>query len=182
MAVRYNKIFYPNAIYFITFTILGWRNVFINDKYCNLVYKWFDYAKDNYNNKIHGYVIMPNHIHCLMYIADKSPKISILIQNAKRFLAYQIVGYLQQDHDYEILNYFKANAKTKYNAKHKVFMDRYDSLIIETDTFFYEKLNYIHDNPCQDPWNLVEYPEDYKYSSASNYFLSKGVYDVDIIE
>jgi REP element-mobilizing transposase RayT len=39
-----------------------------------LIYKWFDYTKDNYGNKIHGYVIMPNHIHVLMYISNSSPR------------------------------------------------------------------------------------------------------------
>ena len=96
MAVR-NKTFIPNEIYFITFTILGWKRIFINDKYCDLVYKWFDYMKEKYQNKIYGYVIMPNHIHCLIKITDKSPKLSIFITNAKRFLAYQIVQLLEED-------------------------------------------------------------------------------------
>jgi len=50
MAVR-NKIFIPNEIYFITFTILGWKKIFTNDKYCDLVYKWFDYMKEKFGAK-----------------------------------------------------------------------------------------------------------------------------------
>jgi len=181
MAVR-NKIFIPNKIYFITFTILGWKKVFTQEKYYQLVYKWFDYMKNNYNNSIYGYVIMPNHIHCLLKITEHSPKLSILINNAKRFLAYQIVGFLKQDNKLEILSFFKKYARKKENAKHKVFENRYDSLIIDNQKFFLEKLNYIHKNPCQEKWMLVKNPEDYKHSSASNYFLGKGFYFVDIIE
>ncbi|PIR94915.1 hypothetical protein COT95_01590, partial [Candidatus Falkowbacteria bacterium CG10_big_fil_rev_8_21_14_0_10_37_6] len=115
MAVR-NKIFIPNEIYFITFTILGWKNIFINDKYCDLVYKWFDYVALNYNNKIHGYIIMPNHIHILIYISDKSPKISTLIQNAKRFLAYQIVALLIEESRNDLLDFFSSNVRRKFGA------------------------------------------------------------------
>lgn len=181
MGVRY-KIFIPNETYFITFTILGWRHVFINDEYCDLVYKWFDYTKKRYENKIYGYVIMPNHIHVLMKITDKSPKTSILIMNAKRFLAYQIVDYLKKENKTGLLNYFKMNARVKDMAKHKVFEDRYDSLLIQSEKFFLEKLNYIHKNPCSGKWDLATSPEYYRHSSASNYFLDRGYYDVDVME
>ncbi len=32
-----------------------------------------------------------------------------------------------------------------------------------------QTLEYIHNNPLQEHWNLAEYQEDYKYSSASYY-------------
>ncbi|MBU1684125.1 transposase [Patescibacteria group bacterium] len=181
MAVR-NKIFIPNEIYFITFTILGWKKVFTNDKYCSLVYKWFDYLKEYYNNKIYGYVIMPNHIHVLIKITDQSPVLSTVIQNAKRFLAYQIITFLQEDNKIEFLNYFQTHAKTQFGAKHKVFEDRYDSLVIQSEKLFLEKLNYIHKNPYVEKWQLANIPEDYKYSSARNYILGKGFYDIDIMD
>ena len=192
MAIR-EKVFIPNEIYFITFSILEWKKVFISDKYCNLIYKWFDYIRQNYGNKIYGYVIMPNHIHCLLYITDKSPELSKLIQNAKRFLAYQIVALLEEEisaseslaeilTQQELLNFFKQHAEIKKRAKHKVFADRYDSKIIQTQEMFLEKLNYIHNNPCQEKWQLADEPEDYKHSSAANYVYDKGVYDVDIVD
>ncbi|MEJ7822053.1 MAG: hypothetical protein WKF85_07005 [Chitinophagaceae bacterium] len=33
----------------------------------------------------------------------------------------------------------------------------------------YSKINYIDNNPLSHPWNLVQQPEDYKYSSAKFY-------------
>jgi len=180
MAVR-NKIFIPNEIYFITFTILGWKKIFVSRRYCDLVYKWFDCIKEEYGNKIHGYVIMPNHIHCLIFVTEKSPKLSKLVFNGKRFMAYGIVKLLKEDNNTALLNYFKVSA-TKKEAKHKIFEPRYDSLIIQTEKFFLEKINYIHGNPCQERWGLAENPEDYIYSSASNYIIGKGIYGVDIME
>ena len=181
MAVR-EKIFVPNEIYFITFTILGWKKIFTEDKYCKLVYKWFDYMKKEYKNKIYAYVIMPNHIHLIVFISEKSPKLSILIQNAKRFMAYGIVDLLEEDKKNELLNYFKNYANPKTGAKHKIFEDRYDSKIIQREKFFIEKLNYIHNNPCSKKWMLADSVEQYKYSSAANYLVGKGFYDVEIME
>jgi len=155
MAIRDKTPFKPDEVYFITFTILDWERLFIDDTSCGLVFKWFSYMEKNYGNKIHGYVIMPNHIHILLYISLTSPRLSTLIFNAKRFLAYELKC---------------------------LFEPRYDSLIIQSRNFFLEKLNYIHDNPCQEHWRLVEKPEDYRYSSASNYILEKGVYPVDLLD
>ncbi len=181
MSVR-EKIFIPNEIYFITFTVLGWKKIFTEDKYCELVYKWFDYMREKYKNKIYAYVIMPNHIHLIIFISEKSPKLSALIQNAKRFMAYGIVDLLEKDNKINILNYFKNNAENKKGAKHKVFEDRYDSKIVKTRSFFLEKLNYVHNNPCSKKWILADSVERCKYSSAANYLVGKGFYDVEIME
>jgi REP element-mobilizing transposase RayT len=170
MAIR-NKIFIPERIYFLTFTILKWQKIFVDDRYCNLIYKWFDYQTEKYENKVHGYVIMPNHFHGLIYISEKSSHISKLIQNAKRFLAYEIIKQLSEDGGQDILNLFASNARHDKNARHKVFEDNFDAKIIENAILFKEKLNYIHNNPCREPWCLADVPEDYIWSSASNYIF-----------
>lgn len=179
---RRDKVFIANETYFITFTVLNWVNIFINDKYCNFIYKWFDYIKKYYGNEINGYVIMPNHIHLLIKITDKSPKLSTLIMNSKRFLAYQIVRELKNDNYFYKLKLFKNKASRVDNSRHKCFVSRYDSLIIQSRKLFLQKLNYIHNNPCSEYWNLTERSEDYRYSSASNYILGKGIYPVDLVD
>ena len=44
-----------------------------------------------------------------------------------------------------------------------------------------EKLNYIHNNPFTPGRRLAEKLEDYKHSSASNYIIGNGVYDVESV-
>lgn len=57
MSIRVRGDFIPDRIYFTTFTIYKWISIFIDEKYFLLVYKWFDYMKDKYGNKIHGYIL-----------------------------------------------------------------------------------------------------------------------------
>jgi putative transposase len=180
MARRY-KFFQPNETYFITFSFYEKKNVFVEEKYFQLIYKWFDYIKERYGNKVRAYVIMPNHVHALIYITDKSPDLSVLIMNAKRFMAYEIVKYLETDGKSELLNFFAINARTADRAKHRIFSDRFDSQIIQSEKFYLQKLNYIHYNPLQEHWQLVKNPEDYLHSSASNYILGRGAYDVEVV-
>jgi len=181
MAVRNKTPFMADEVYFITFTIFGWKNIFVKDKYCQLVFKWFDYLQNEYGNKIHGYVIMSNHIHILLFISRKSPKLPILILNAKRFLSYGIRNLLKTDNEADLLNFFAEN-KTKSKSNYKFFEPRYDSLLIQTEKFFLEKLNYIHNNPCQEKWSLSDKPEDYIYSSALNYITGKGLYEIEVVD
>ena len=69
--------------------------------------------KQEYWNKIHWYVIMPNHFHWLIYLSDKSPDIIKLIQNAKRFLAYWIISLLKEDWKNDTLEMFTLHANEK---------------------------------------------------------------------
>ena len=176
MAVRLNKNSIPDEIYFLTFTINDWQNIFVNDEYCSFVYKWFDYVRQKYDNKIHSYAIMPNHIHVLMTISPKSPNLTILIMNAKRFMAKSIVNKLQEEKRIKLLEKFTLKARKREGANYKIFTDRFDSLVIQSEKFWLQKLNYIHNNPSQEKWSLVVNPEDYKYSSAANYILNNGFY------
>jgi hypothetical protein len=70
------------------------------------------------------------------------------------------------------LNEFLVNAKDRQYQ----FWER-NSLGIDlwSEKAFIQKLNYIHNNPVKSPWNLVQYPEDYKYSSAK--FYETGIDD-----
>ena len=58
MATREKSLFVANEIYFITFTVLDWKQIFINDKFARPIFSWFDYMKNNYGNKVYGYVII----------------------------------------------------------------------------------------------------------------------------
>jgi len=67
-----------------------------------------------------------------------------------------------------ILGQFKdACSHLKREQEYKVWQDSNLAKMIFTNKFFYEKLNYIHQNPVEDL--LVQYPEEYMFSSARNY-------------
>ncbi|NTU99038.1 hypothetical protein HGA64_03470, partial [Candidatus Falkowbacteria bacterium] len=125
---------------------------------------------------------MPNHLHVLLRVTDKSPNVPKLVQNGKRFLAYDIVRLLAEEGRTDLLDFFKANAQTKNGAIHKVFEDGYDSLVIQSRKMFLEKLNYIHNNPCALKWQLADCAEIYKHSSAANYAFGNGFYKVEVVD
>ena len=50
---------------------------------------------------------------------------------------------------------------------------RFDDVWLEDRTLVETKIDYIHDNPLQEHWNLAELPELYPYSSAAFYQYGK---------
>ncbi len=57
--------------------------------------------------------------------------------------------------------------------RYKVWEDGYDARDIFSPEFLRQKMTYMHNNPCQSNWNLVERPEDYVWSSARFYLLEE---------
>jgi len=62
----------------------------------DLIYKRFDYLKDFAQIKVTAYVIMPNHVHVILFFPAENYNLNTIISNAKRFMAYEIVNRLKQ--------------------------------------------------------------------------------------
>lgn len=50
---------------------------------------------------------------------------------------------------------------------------------LSKENILIQKLNYIHDNPIKEKWNLCTYPDDYKWSSAN--FYETGIDEFGIL-
>jgi len=66
------------------------------------VYGWFDYLRKQ-NHRIAGYVIMPNHLHALIDLSTTTKKITNIIGDGKRFMAYEIIKRLRQTDKTDVL-------------------------------------------------------------------------------
>ncbi len=87
-------------------------------------------------------------------------------------MAYDLLKRLRQLHDRRLLSLLEAGVSPLERGKgqiHKVFERSFDAKPIYTQPFFEQKLNYIHHNPVQEHWQLVEDYTDYEHSSASYY-------------
>ena len=69
-----------------------------------MVYKWFDVLKKN-NQQVIGFVIMPNHLHVILYFPEPGYKLNTIIGNAKRFMAYEIIKRLEEMKRIDLLEY-----------------------------------------------------------------------------
>ncbi len=169
------------GIYFITFTCHRWLNLIDKVNGYELVYNWFNVLA----KKLHvvtGYVIMPNHLHMLLYYGGGKQSLNTIIGNGKRFMAYEIINRLEAQNEMILLNSLKSAVKSKdkqKGQKHEVWIDSFDVKHCRTENFILQKLNYIHKNPCAGKWRLADDPIHYPHSSASFYISGRhGAYAV----
>lgn len=175
MAVRIRQN-QKEAIYFVTFTCYKWIPLFEITQLYDNIYNWFRILNER-NIKVLGYVFMPNHLHCLIYLPKDAPELYKIISNAKRFMAYEIVKRLTQKDNYELLERLAKGVKTKEakNGKlHQVFEESYDAKECFSEHFIQQKLSYMHKNPVGGKWSLALDYLAYPYSSARFYDLNQN--------
>lgn len=168
------------GIYFITFTCFNWLHLFNVSNSYDLVYNWFDVLSSK-GHWITGYVIMPNHIHLLLYYSGEGKSLNTIIGNGKRFMAYEIVDRLKDLKEFELLRTLNKAVEQKDRIRgklHEIWEDSFDIKECRTEKFILQKLNYIHFNPCTDKWKLSERTYDYFHSSASFYELGLTNYSL----
>ena len=159
------------SMYFCTFTCHEWMHLFELTNGYDLVYNWFNILKKD-TIEIVGFVIMPNHVHSILYFPEACYDLNKILSNGKRFIAYELVNRLEKANDTNTLTILQ-NALTERERKkkqlHKVFKDSFDAKAIITQCFLMQKINYIHNNRVSRTWMLAKDFIDYAQSSASFY-------------
>ena len=175
MPVRLQYDKQDHSIYFITITCFKWKRLFDLADAWDAVYKWFD-ALFERDTRVAGYVIMPNHVHTLLYFPQMPTSLNRVMSNAKRFMAYEIITGLEKKKYFQLLDELHGHVKKHEKKKgqlHKVFEESFDAKECRSREFIKQKLDYIHKNPVSKRWQLVTDYADYPHSSAS--FYEKGI-------
>ena len=160
-----------NAVFFCTFTCYNWFHLFELTKFYDGIYNWFNILI-NKGNKIVGYVVMPNHVHFVIYFTMPDTTLNKIVGTGKRFMAYEIVERLKQQEQFILLETLAAgvNVHDRKNKKlHEIFKPSFDHKLCISYEFIEQKLVYIHHNPVAKHWKLVDDWRTYPHSSASFY-------------
>jgi len=164
-----------SGVYFITFTCFKWLHLIELTNAYDQVYKFFEILNKN-GHQLLGYTIMPNHVHFILFFRKQKQSLNTIIGNGKRFIGYEIIKRLKAQKQHSVLSILSDAvdpAERKRNKQHEVWQGTFDVKECRTEAFILQKLNYIHLNPCNERWRLVEKPSDYEHSSAAFYQLGK---------
>ncbi len=165
----YTKYF---DIYFTTATIKDWFPLLENDLYKKYITDSLSYLVKEKSVFVYAFVIMPNHIHLIWQLRGET-ELSKIQQRFLKFTAQQMKLHMLNN-DLEILENFKSN---RQDRKYQIWKDRPLSVELTHDNIVEQKMNYLHNNPIQEKWNLAKKPEDYEFSSFGFYVNGKNQYD-----
>jgi len=180
---RNYKFHNPEGLYFVSFAVVNWLDVFTRNDYKEIVLDSLRFSQKEKGMEIVAWCIMTNHVH-LIFRSIKGIKPELLLGDIKRFTSRFIVKAIQENPKESrkefLLVHFKEAAKKSSNVKNYQFW-RHDNKPIElwSNKLIFEKLNYIHYNPVEA--GLVYRPVDYKYSSAIDYADEQGLLENIIV-
>lgn len=176
---RNYKFHNPEGLYFVSFAVVEWLDVFTRNEYKDILIDSLTYCQEHKGMEIFAWCIMTNHMH-LVFRSMKGQDPALLLGDFKRFTSKAIVKAIKENPRESrkefLLEQFKKAGTKASNVKEYQFW-RHDNKPIElwSNIVIQEKINYIHKNPVDA--GLVYYPEDYIYSSASDYVDKKGILD-----
>ena len=87
-----------NYVHFVTTKTYENKYHFKNEKHCLILLEELNFYRQKLGFKILGYVIMPDHLHCLIFWeVDENPKLTIskIVQSFKSHCAKEILYYLE---------------------------------------------------------------------------------------
>jgi putative transposase len=172
----------PEEIYFVTFTIVDWVDVFTRLAYKQLIIESLTYCQQQKGLEVYGYCLMTNHVH-LLVSASHPAVLPDIIRDFKKHTK-QIIKLIHDEAESRkdwMLYRFQYNAK--YNSKvqdYKVWQDGYHGIACDNISLLSQKLYYIHNNPVRA--GVVTVPEHYVYSSAANYAGEEGMMEVLLLD
>lgn len=176
-----SDIRFTQGVYFVTMTVTDWIDIFTRPRYKQVVVDSLAYCQQHKGLVIYAWVLMTNHLHIIASSSDETD-LPWIIRDFKRHTTKKILEMLENDTQESrqkwILAHFHYRDKDDQGKNPTpLWQASYYVETIETQTFFIQKMNYIHDNPVRQ--GFVNRQEDYPYSSATNYRGHKGLLEVD---
>ena len=174
------------ATYFLTFTVVGWVDLFTRKKCRQILIDSLKYCQINKGLILYSYIIMSNHMHLIAAAREETSGLSGIIRDFKRATSKEILIWIRDNPKERRRDWldlvFKYHGKlNKNNNIHQVWKQNNKPMICMHPLFTLQKLNYIHNNPVKA--GIVDHPEDYIYSSARNYALRDDVVlDVTLLD
>ena len=143
-----------HGIYFTTFTTVHWYYLFDRYNRWKIIADSLCYCISHKNLKLYGFVFMLNHIHIIFESEDSAG----FLRDFKKFTSKKLKENIVQTEPH-ILKLFKLDEE--YHFWQKTNMP----LLIETEKFMLQKLQYIHNNPVSKGYVLR--PQYWYWSSAN---------------
>jgi putative transposase len=158
-------------IYFVTFTVIYWLDVYTRDLYRDVFYDSVKYCQQEKGLEVFAYCIMTNHIHLIIRKTGEN-SLSDIIRDLKSFTSRHtrkaIEGNLHESRrDWFIWMMKRAGMKNERNKDFQFWMQNNHPIALISNEMFDQKLDYIHYNPVKA--GFVEKPENWIHSSARDY-------------
>ncbi len=176
------KIKNQAAIYFITFAVVEWVDVFSRKEYRDIVLDSIRFCQQEKGLQLHCWCIMSNHLH--LVVSPQNENLSDVLRDFKKFTSKQIIKAISENkqesrREWMLEIFRKEGAKNSRNSEFQFWRQDNRPMELYSGQFIIQKMNYVHNNPAEA--GIVDKPEHYLYSSAKDYFHTKKCGLLDLV-
>jgi putative transposase len=172
-----------SQLYFVSFAVVYWIDVFIRNEYKNLFLDSLKFCMEKKGLEVYAYCIMTSHVHLI--IGSSQEKLEDIMRDLKSYTSTQLKKAIRANtqesrREWMLWMMERAGRQNSNNNNFQFWQQHNQPIALSTNEMLLQKLQYIHQNPVSA--GFVEDPEDYLYSSARNYSGRKGMLDIIMIE
>jgi len=160
--------------HFITFTVIGWIDVFSRQCYKDIIIDSLKYCQREKGLVLHAWVIMTNHLHLI--VSSQTNKIEYLVRDIKKFTSKQIIAAIianpaESRKEWMLGMFSYAGKNNSNNTEFQFWKQDYHPVQLDSVFKAKQRLAYLHENPVKS--GMVWESWHYRYSSAIDYEKNK---------
>jgi putative transposase len=164
-------------VYFVTFTIIDWLPIFINPEPVEIINESLRYCINNKNIRIQAYVIMPNHIHLIVYDSNfDNDRLGKTLTEFRKFTGNKLANYIDKTLSESLSLVIRS--KVLNDRIRQVWRPGWHAEGLASEAFLLQKMHYIHENPVRK--GFVKSPEHWIHSSAG-YWINEVESEIPIV-
>ncbi len=173
MSTKY-KFRDQNEIYFVTFTVINWIDVFIRNEYKEILIDSWKYCIKNKGLEIYSWCIMTSHVH--MIIGSNKNKLEDIVRDMKKHTSEKMKNAIRNNkhesrREWMLGMMEHAGKINNNNANFQFWIQDSHPIVLDKIEIAWQRLDYIHNNPVVA--GFVDKAEEYIYSSARDYYFDK---------
>ena len=163
------------SLHYVTMTAEQWVDVFTRPAYVDILLGSLRHCQREKGLDIYAWVVMSNHLHAILGCREEF-QLSNALRDMKKFTATTIVEAIDSNpHESrrEWLLWLLRPRNAQGQPTVRFWQAGNHPEEIRTETFFHQKMAYIHQNPVRA--GLVGRAEDYRWSSAGSFYDRPGL-------
>lgn len=163
-------------LYFVTFTVVHWIDVFIRSEFRNIFYQSLKYCQAHKSLEVYAYCIMTSHVH--MIIGTETGSLPDIVRDLKSYTSRHIrkaieSGTHESRREWMLQLMYRSGEGNDRNKDFQFWQQHNHAVELSTSEILEQRLAYIYRNPVE--LGLVEKEEEWLHSSAGDYYgVRKG--------
>ena len=151
-------------------------------KSCTIILDSLKFCQDNKGLEIYSWCIMSSHVHLI--ISSHGDNLEDIMRDLKSHTSRELKKAIKENpaesrKDWMLWMMERAGKKNGNNANFQLWQQDNHPIGLNNNQMIEQKMEYIHANPVKA--GIVWKPEDYRFSSATDYAGGKGLIDILIL-